>query len=82
MGDGLCVLEGGVGPIPPHILPDELLLLMPTPEGDPGLPRQLLPLVDRAPEIVLPESALQRYFRSVKFSQFFTIAIDWSYPSL
>ena len=65
MRDGLCVLKGGVGPVLPHVLPDKLLLLLPAPEGDPSLPRKLLPLVDRAPEIVLPEPALQLYVRFV-----------------
>ena len=61
VGDGLGVLEGGVGPVHPHVPPDQLLLLLAAPEGDPGLPRQLLPLVNGAPEIVLPESTLQMY---------------------
>ena len=59
VGDGLGVLEGGVGPVPPHVPPDQLLLLLSTPEGDPRLPRQLLPHVNGAPEVVLPESTLQ-----------------------
>ena len=59
VGDGLGVLEGGVGPVHPHVPPDQLLLLLAAPEGDPGLPRQLLPHVNGAPEIVLPEATFK-----------------------
>ena len=80
MRDGLCVLEGGVGPVPPLILPDQFLLLLSAPEGDPRLPRQPLPLVDGVQEVVLPESSwiyLSSSFEVLDFT-IVTIAVDWN----
>ena len=83
--DGLGVLEGGVAPVPLDVLPDELLLLRSAAERDPRLPRQLLPLVDGAPEIILPESTLMFLHSYNKTGNILfgsnTIAIDWGYSS-
>ena len=54
--DGLGVLERGVSARAPHAGPQQLGLLRAAAEGDPHLPRQPLPRVHGAEQVVSPES--------------------------
>ena len=54
--DGLGVLERGVSARAPHAGPQQLGLLRAAAEGDAHLPRQPLPLVHGAEQVVSPET--------------------------
>ena len=56
MRDGLGVLERGVSARAPHAGPQQLGLLRAAAEGDAHLPRQPLPLVHGAEQVVSPET--------------------------
>ena len=56
VGDGLGVLQRGVSARAPHAGPQQLGLLRPAAEGDRHLPRQPLPLIHGAEQVVSPET--------------------------